>query len=359
MNDLPQNNPSQLSEAEIEELMRKLLHKEDTWVEWGLGCQTLQKAGYSPQKIFEATGFQGSQQNLVIVAAQVYQSVAQEGASEELLSYLKGPRSDVLYEFRVLNQQQRAMAAQLAQAKQLDVDEAREVAKAIKEFSRYSQLPAGFSSDPGDAVAYQCWKLARQKKDLQERSRLIAKGLKFAQSQTARQQIEQLLSDFTVIPSRTAPLMPVYRLEAEEQLPRIVPVAGTLPLTVTELEAVSALKVTEPFSVVEYSGNGALVSLPGWQAILKTVEPVVIFTRSDELPNPLQGAPETVLVVIDRQIKEWDENSYFLVEKEGKLELQWFEHSPQLNILGKVILVLRQKKILDENNITEPWQMDD
>ncbi|MBR8828089.1 MAG: hypothetical protein DSM107014_09350 [Gomphosphaeria aponina SAG 52.96 = DSM 107014] len=359
MNDLHQNNPSQLSETEVAQLVRKLLHKEDTWVEWGLGCQKLQKSGYSPQKIFEETGFQSSQQNLVIVAAQVYESIVKEGVSQEVLSYFKGPRSDVLYEFRILNQQQRATAATLATEKKLAGDEARDVAKAIKEFSCYAQLPAGFEDHPGDAVAYQCWKLARQKKDLQERSRLIAKGLRFAHSQTARQQIEQLLSDFTVVPGRTAPLLPVYRLEAEEELPRLVPVVGTLPLSVQELEAVVPLMSVEPFGMVEYSGNGAMVPLPGWQVILKTVTPVVLFSQTDQLPQPLPGLPEPVLVVVDLKLREWDENSYFLVEKEGPLELQWFEHCPELKIWGKVILILRQKKILDEQNLTEPWQMDD
>ena len=65
---MPQNHKIELEEAEAKEIMRSLLHKEDTWVEWGKKCQILQKAGYSPMKIFEDTGFQASQQNLIIVA---------------------------------------------------------------------------------------------------------------------------------------------------------------------------------------------------------------------------------------------------------------------------------------------------
>ena len=356
MNNLPNHSP-QLSEEEAAQLLRSLLHKEGSWVDWGKACQKLQKAGYSAPKIFEETGFQASQQNLVIVAAQVYETIAEADGSDELLAYLKGPRSDVLYEFRILNQQQRVAVAQVAQEKQLEADSARELAKATQELSR-SQLPEGFTKHPGDAVAYQCWRRARQKKDLQERSRLIAKGLKFAHSQSAREAIEKLLSDFTITPSRTAPLMPVYRLEAEDDLPRIVPVAGSYPLTKAEFEAVSSLESHEPFRIVD-SGSNPMVPLPGWQAVLKAQDPVVIVYQSDRLPKPLSGKPETVLVVVDRDSTEWNVNSYFLIEQNEQLELKWFEELPNLLILGQVVLVLRPKKILDEGNITQPWQMDD
>jgi len=95
----------------------------------------------------------------------------------------------------------------------LDADEAREVARDIRIF-----LPPNVASwvfrPSRRRPAYQCWKLARQKTDLQDRSRLIAKGLRFAHTQTARQQIEQLLVDFTVA-SASGSQLPFYRLESE------------------------------------------------------------------------------------------------------------------------------------------------
>jgi hypothetical protein len=47
------------------------------------------------------------------------------------------------------------------------------------------------------------------------------------------------------------------------------------------------------------------------------------------------------------------------VEIDNNVSLQWFDSPPDLNILGQLVLILRAKNILDENNITEPWQMDD
>jgi hypothetical protein len=359
MTEHPQDTSLKLSDEEASELLRSLLHKEGTWIDWGKKCLQLQKAGYPSQIIFEQTGFQSSQQNLIVVAAQVYDSLLQANLTEEILAYVRGPRSDVLYEFRILNQEQRAAAVELAYQRRLDADEAKDAAKAIQDFSRLSQVPAEFTKRAGDAVAYQCWKRARQIKDLQERSRLIAKGLKFAQSVTAREAIERLLSDFTMTSSRSAPLLPLHRLEQEEELARVVPVVGRWPVTRQALESVAAIAVEEPFGLISYGGSGMMVPLPGWQAILKAIDPVVLLCNTEQLPINLSGRVEEVLVILERAIAQWDVNSYFLVEREGNLIFQWFEEAPTIPLLGQIILVLRPKRILDENNLIEPWQMDD
>lgn len=358
MSNMPQNSPMPISEAEAEELMRSLLHKEGSWVEWGQICQKLQKAGYSTQRIFEDTGFQNSQQNLVIVASQVFDNLARANVAPEVLAYFKGPRSDVLYELRVLNQQQRVDAALLAYDKKIDVDGTHLVVKAIKDVSRMSQLPQAFTNSPGDWVAYLSWKRAKSQKDLQQRSRLIAQGLKFAHSATAREAIEKLLSDFSVVKSVSEPLLPLYRLEQEEELPRIVPLAGSYPLNSQDIAGVNQVTSKSPFSQIAADG-GTYIPIPGWQAVLKAEDPVGYLCPSDRLPKYLGGKVEEVLVLLDRANQDWDVNSYFVVELEGKLELRWFETEPEAPIVGQLVLILRPKRILDEGNITEPWQMDD
>jgi len=350
---------NELSEENAAELLRSLLHKEGSWVDWGKSCQKLQKAGYSAQIIFEKTGFQTVQQNLIIVASQVYESLVNSDVSETVLKYFLGPKSDVLYEFRVLNHKRRAAAAETAYEKNLDHEVAKELAKAIQEFTRFSQLPSGFTDNPGDAIAYQCWKSARQTKDLQTRTRLIAKGLKFAHSASARSAIEQLLSDFSVAPTRKAPLIPLHRVENDEELSRLVPVVGTWPLTREQINAVQAVNIIEPFGMVEYAGTGAIVPLPGWQVVLKAGDPIAFFCQSGELSDALTNKNETVLVVVDRAAKEWDENGFFLIEQGENMMVDWFESAPTVEILGQAIIVLRPKRIFDENNLLEPWQMDD
>lgn len=289
----------------------------------------------------------------------MYNSIEKVGASQAARSHYSTRGSDVLYELRLLTQEERAAAAELTFQHKLDIDEAREVAKAVKDFSRFGTLPEGFESHPGDAVAYHSWKLARQNSDLQERSRLIAKGLRFAHSQTARKQIEQLLTDFTVVPKRPAPLLPFYRLDSEEELPRMIPVVGELPITAQDFKAVPIVEGIEPFGMVKFAGEQAWVPLPGWQILLSAEDPVVILCKSDRFPNQTQNPSQPLLVVVDRQEREWDSNSYFVVDNSGELDFQWFETAPEIPILGKIIVILRPKKILDENVTKDFWQIDE
>lgn len=355
-------NPNQQStntSGEVQELLRSLRRKEGSWVEWGQACQTLQKAGLSSQKIFEETGFEPIQQNQVIVASQVFASMVSAGVSDEVRSHFERIGSDSLYEFRILTQTERAAAATFLLEHKLDSTAAKEVAKALKDYSRLRTLPNGFSDRPGDAMAYHYWRLARQQSDLQERSRLIANGLKFVRSDTARQQIEKLLTDFTVVSRRPAPQLPIYRLEVEEELPRILPLVGKLPLTAEDVKAVPFVEDTGPFRVVKFSGQGAWVPVPGWQVILSAEDPIAILWNSNDLPNQKNNLGEEVLTIVDRAARVWEDNSYFIVEREGLLQMQWFEESPTESLLGRVVLILRPKKILDENVTKDAWQIDD
>lgn len=361
MTDLPPNapNPQDATNDVAKELLRRLRQKQGNWVEWGAAIASLQKTGYNPQEIFEETGFEPNQQNQVIVGSQVYNSLEQSGVSEATRSHFAVRGSDILYELRLLTQEERAVAAELTFEQKLDADEAREVAKAIKEFSRYGTLPEGFSAHPGDAVAYQAWRLARQNTDLQERSRLIARGLRFAHTATARKEIEQLLVDFTSVPKRPAPIPPFFRLDSEEELPRILPVVGQLPLTPQDLKAVPIVEEIQPFRLVKFSGDQAWIPLPGWQTLLNAEDPVAIFATSDRFPKQIYSQPSPVVVVVDRAQRQWNDSSYFVFDNAGELDFKWFETEPEFTILGKVIVIVRPKKILDEEIVKDVWQIDE
>ncbi len=349
-----------LSEAEQDSLFLMLRRKEKNWLEWGKACYLLQRVGHSTQAIFEATGFEPVQQNQVIVAAQVYESLVQGQAEAGVQAHFQQRGSDVLYELRLLNQEQRVKAASLALQQRLELDDAKELAKAYQEFARLRQKPEGFGDDPGDALAYQFWRLARARVDLQDRSRLIAKGLRFAASTPARKKLEELLTDFTVVVSRPAPTMPLYRLETETDLPRVVPLLGTLPLAVqTVTEAGTVQPIEHPFPVVSTAAGGTWLPLPGWPSIVAAQDPIAVETRSETLPNPPAGRSQPVVVVLDRASREWDGESYYGVDRSGQLALDWFEEAPTEPIVGRVVVVLRAPRIFDEDAITVPWQLDE
>jgi len=341
------------------DLLHALRRKKGSWVEWGQAIAHLQKAGYKPAQIFEDTGIEAVQQNQIVVASQVYTSILNANAPEPVLQYFQQKGSDRLYEFRILATAERAAAAEFVVAQNLDANEAHELAKAMKDLFRMRMLPEGFSRQPGDAIAYQCWKTARQHNDLQDRSRLIAKGLKFAQTPGAREAIERLLTDFTVVPKRPAPILPVYRLESAEDLPRVLPVVGELPLSAADLQAVPITDETEPFGMVKFAGQGAWVLVPGWQVVRSAEDPVAILGTSDQLPNPVPGPPEAVLIIVDRSQRQWDADSYFLADLGSQLEIQWLETAPDVPLLGRVLLVVRPKRILDEDLTKDPWQVDE
>lgn len=361
MTSVPPNpsNPDTTA-LDTDALLLQLRRKQGTWVEWGYACQALQKSGMNPQVIFEATGFEPTHQNQVIVAAQVYDSMVAMGLAEATQEHFQHKGSDLLYEMRILSQTDRTKVGEFALAVGLDADSIKDVAKAVKEFSYLTTLPEGFSDHPGDAVAFHYWKLARQQQDLQVRSRLIAQGLRFAHTATARQHVEKLLLDFTVVKAKAAPTLPLYRLETDNELPQILPVAGELPLTAADIQAVPLTLPIEPFSMVTFSGTGAWIALPGWQVLLQAEDPIAVVGSTQDLPNlPAGSKEEPVLIVIDRAQHDWNASSYFLVEQGDSVQIAWFEVAPATRLLGRVILIMRPKRILDEDYTRELWQIDE
>jgi hypothetical protein len=364
MTEIPPGTPDRNSQPDaanenVEDLILLLRRKQRNWVEWGKACQQLQKAGYSSQRIFEETGFEPIQQNQVIVASQVYATLIAAGVSEAVRSRFERTGSDSLYELRILTQSERAAAAEFIVARNLDSEGAREVAKAVKEFSRRSTAPEGFSNHPGDVVAYGYWKVARQHNDLQERSRLIARGLMFAHTQEARQQIEKLLTEFAGGTGRSAPRLPFYRIEANEDLPRLLPIVGQLPLKSDDLKNAPSLQITGSFQMTQVSEQQRLVAIPGWQVIRKAQDPVGILCNTSQLTNQRNEKAEEVLAIVDRKDTQWDSESYFAVDRSGQLEIEWFSDTPAIALLGRVILVLRPKRFLDEALSQDVWQIDE
>ncbi|WP_071516351.1 RuBisCO accumulation factor 1 [Geitlerinema sp. PCC 9228] len=365
-------NPS-LSEREARQLLDALRRQEGTWLDRGRAIWRLQKGGYDPKAIFDETGITTSQQNQLAVASQVYDTSLATQATEQLRSHYAQTGSDILYELRVLSNDERIAVAEFSYQRQLSIADVREVTKAVKDFSRLAEIPEGFTEHPGDAVAYAYWKRARDYSDLQSRTRLIASGLRYAHSETARQKLEHLLSDLAAVPQSKAPTAPTYRVETEIELPRIVPVVGTFPLTPKDLENTPTLGSEDPFQVAKIAKSGEFVPLPGWPVIRQAEDPVAIHAtaRTDAsamsvdalLVSPAEENEvknsEPVLVIIDRAIRTFEAFRYFLVEKEGQLQLTWFDADPQVPLWAEVLLILKPKRIFDEEAMEVSWQYEE
>ena len=350
-----------IAQETIDTIKTQLRRKEGNWVGWGKACHTLQKTGLSPQDIFEATGFEPIQQNQLVVASQVFDAMVTGGVSDKAKAHYEVRGSDSLYEFRILPSDYRAAAADFAFENGLDSDQVKDIVKALRDFTYSDTPPAGFEKTMGDAAAYHYWRLARQQGDLQARSRLIAQSLRFATSAGARSKVEKLLVDFSVVKQKPAPRLPIFRLEDEADAPVIMPVVGQMPIPTDEYKAVPGIDPEEPFGIVKFSGTGAWVPVPGWLVILKAEDPMALLSTCGELPNAPDNmsATEPVMIVVDRAKRDWDEFSYFVVDAGGQLEIQWFDEAPPAQLLGGVILIMRPKRIFDQDYTHEYWQTDE
>ncbi|MCS6781644.1 MAG: RuBisCO accumulation factor 1 [Gloeomargarita sp. SKYBB_i_bin120] len=338
-----------MSDPQHQSWLQQLRRREGTWVEWGYLCQQLQKAGWRAEAIFEETGIEPSTQNRLIVASQVFSSLQ---AQPDLQDYFRHQGSDLLYELRLLSQSQRLACAAFVREKRLDAATTRDVVKAMKELSQY-RVPPEFSDHPGDAVAFQCWRLLRQKPTSADRSRLLARGLRFAHSESARVALEQLLDPGQLEPLPTPPRLPWYRLESALEQPLILTLAGQLPISEAQWRETPVAQPQPPFGVV--TGMPQVVALPGWPVLRAAQAPLALL--APQLPE--MGVQEPVLLVVDREATDWQSDAYFLAVQEGRVELRWFPALPTAPLLGRLILALRAPQIFDPEHLTEPWQYEE
>lgn len=329
--------------------LQQLRRREGTWSDWGQICQHLSKAGWRAETIFEETGLEPSTQNQLMVASQVFASL-QDAQTQ---AYFRTEGSDLLYELRLLSQPQRLACAQFIREKRLDAAATREVVKAIKELSQY-RAPAAFSDHPGDAVAFQCWRLLRQKPASPERVRLLSRGLSFAHTETARLALEQLLDPGARESLPTPPRWPWYRLESALEQPLILTMAGELPLNQQVWLDTPVAQAQPPFGVV--AGIPTVVALPGWPILRSAQAPLALLTR--QLPGEI-GIAEPVLLVVDRQDTTWQAEHYFLVAADQHVTLKWFAAPPESPLLGRLILAVRPPRLLDPEHLHEPWQIEE
>jgi Rubisco Assembly chaperone C-terminal domain/Rubisco accumulation factor 1 alpha helical domain/Rubisco accumulation factor 1 helix turn helix domain len=344
------------TEFDPEVVLLRLRRKEGTWVEWGQDCQQLQKNGYTQQQIFEASGFEPIHQNQLMVAAQVFASMAEVGVQPATTTHFTRIGSDSLYELRILSKKDRAAVADFLVDRGFNSEIAKEVAKAAKDYADLRQLPTGFTDHPGDAVAYQYWRYASQQHDLMEKTRLVARGLLFAHSNTARQQIEKLLGSLSQT-ERANPKLPLYRLESDEELPRFLPVAGKLPLKAADVAAIPRATAVGAFSLVNTTWQ-RWVGLPGWQMVVSAIDPIVVFMTNQDLIKDADE-DEELLMLVDRGVTEWNDFKYFMVDRSGELVIDYFATLPSEPIVGQLVLVLRPKRMLATGDQHDLWQIEE
>ncbi|MDX1976535.1 MAG: RuBisCO accumulation factor 1 [Pseudanabaenaceae cyanobacterium bins.68] len=348
------------------DLFNLLRRKEGNWTDWASACTQLSSQGETTQQIFEQTGFEPIHQNQITVALKVYEGLVQGTASSKVINHFATQDSEMLYELRVLPQSARVELAEFILLHRLDLTTTKEVIKAMRDFAMLSNLPPGFSQHPGDAIAYQCYRNAQKSNQAAQVTKFMLKGLQYVHSASARSLIEQLLTAQTAPPVAPLPKLPIYRLDQDDQLPRLVPVAGKIPITISELKAVPLIDQIEPFGMVAYEGACAWIALPGWDVVRRAIDPLIILANTDtlaeasgqRLPNSFPDRPEQILLLIDRSQRDPESNSYFAIATTEPVTEQIQVALPSANskIYGKLLLVLRERRVLDQAASSDLWQ---
>ncbi|KAL2549157.1 Rubisco accumulation factor 2 [Forsythia ovata] len=370
--------------------MEVLINRMGLWYEYAPLIPSLTQEGFTPATLEEITGIASSEQNRLVVASQVRESLI-ESTDPDTVSYFDPPGySELLYEIRLLNNQQRASAARFIIAQKFDGKETQELAKAMKDFPRrYGDRGwESFNRNlPGDCLGFMYFRQAQEHKTASspELSKAaLERALQVVESDKAKKRVEEELErkggegiGEGDVDSDVLVRVPVVRMAvgevAESSVVAILPVCKAEGREI-ELEAAPwECGMGGEFGVLEAEkGWTRWVVLPGWEpvATLKRGGVAVLFPKAKGVlawKGKKRETDEEILVVADRGRTEVaaDDGFYLVasggngsaeeglkVEKGVKLKEMGVEKS-----LGTVVLVVRPPREENEDQLADDdWE---
>ncbi|KAI8007870.1 hypothetical protein LOK49_LG07G01648 [Camellia lanceoleosa] len=351
----PSSLPSKFSSLDIAGRLDILTNRLALWFEYAPLIPSLFQEGFSPSSLEEVTGISGVDQNRLVVAAQVRDSLIQSSTDPATLSFFDNGGAELLYEIRLLSASQRAAAARYVVENKFDAKGAQDLARAMKDFPRRRGDRGWDSFDytlPGDCLSFMYYRQALENRDpSEERTAGLQVALETAVSEAAKKRI---LGDLEgsggngkdKIGVEDGARVPVVRMKVGK---------WRSPLSV----------------VVAEKGWNRWVVLPGWEPVvgLRRGGVVVAFADAKVLPWKANRwyQEEAILVVADRGRKEVEvDDGFYLVANNGdgndsyglKVErgLALKENGVKES-LGTVVLVVRPPREETENQLSdEDWE---
>lgn len=342
---------------------------------------SLTSEGFTPSTLEEITGITGVEQNRLVVAAQVRETLVECSLDSETLSFFETGGAELLYEIRLLNAKQRADAARFMVRNGFDLKQAQDLARAMKDYPR-RRIDYGwdkFNGDsPGDCLAFWLFRLAQEHAAAaaeESRIKAMEKALEVVESETARNVLVEVLEgkgfakESVIDDAVTVPLVRMKFGEVAESTKVVVLPVCKAEQREFEMEAAPwECSGVGDFGVVEAEKDWRRwVVLPGWQPIagLERGGVAVSFKSGKLLPwkEKRKYKEEPVLVVADRGRKEVvvDDGYYLvlsggngtgdeglIVEKGLTLKEMGVEKS-----LGMVLLVVRPPRWEDEDHLID------
>ncbi|CAA0808216.1 Rubisco accumulation factor 2- chloroplastic [Striga hermonthica] len=357
-----------------------LTNRLGSWFEYAPLIPSLVSEGFTSSTLEELTGIPSVEQNRLVVAAQVRDSLVQL-ADDDTVSFFNSPASpEILYEIRTLNGPQRVAAARFIIAKGLDTGRAaEELARSIKDFPRrYGDR--GWESfqgvSPGDCLAFMYYRQAQEHKSAATSPELsraaLERALEVVETVKGRRRVEEDLDGKAEEESGGVAgevdglvrKVPVVRMALGEVAESSVVVLLPVCCGVEEVEeAPWEVGMGGDFGVVRPErGWKQWVVLPGWA-------PVAGLRRGGVAVEFRDMGEEVRLVVVDRGLREvGSEGSFYLVagagsngdaaggglrvERGAKLKEMGVEVS-----LGTVVLVVRPPRDEVDNQLEDDdWE---
>lgn len=377
----PSPLPETYRDLDLTQRLAVLRDRMGQWYEYAPLIAALNRDGFMPASIEEATGISGVEQNRLVVAAQVRDSLLDEAVAfpaDLVPCFDSHGAPELLYELRFLTARQRADAARHAIDRGLDARGARDVARAMKDFP-YRRAEEGWDAfdgaSPGDCLAFWRFRQSREAIAVEDCVAELERALQVAETDSARARLEVDLErakrraagedvDQDEDDPASRPGVPVVRLQYGE-----IAEASTVLLlpVVREKDGVAAVDAAPRRSstdvdlgIVEVDkGWARWAVLPGWGPVAEAADEAVVVELADGRALPWRSAEEEkVLVIADRRVTEVAEEGLYILEKEGRLVVERGKSLAEQGVAtaaAEVVMVVRPPKEVDDMISDEEW----
>ncbi|KAJ9185804.1 hypothetical protein P3X46_005395 [Hevea brasiliensis] len=383
----PSPLPSQYRSLDTASRLDILANRLGLWYEYAPLIPSLIREGFTPPSIEEATGISGVEQNRLVVAAQVRESLVQSNTDPEIVSAFDTGGAELLYEIRLLSATQRAASARFIIEHKLDVKGAQDLARAVKDYPRRRGEKAWESFDytlPGDCLSFMYYRQSREHKSPSElRTNALEMALDVAESEKAKSAVlSELQGEGEGEDGKEEEMgegirVPVVRLRigevAEATSVVVLPVCMAEEREREILEAPWECGTEGEFGVVvAEKGWKRWVVLPRWEPVvgLEKGGVVVAFADARALPWKVNRwyKEEAILVVADRGRKEVNvDDGFYLMAvddngdgRSGALKVERGSELKKRGVgesLATVLLVVRPpKEETDDQLSDEDWE---
>ncbi|RYR72416.1 hypothetical protein Ahy_A02g006635 isoform A [Arachis hypogaea] len=344
----PSPLPSQFATLDTAGRIEVLANRLGTWHEYAPLISSLIQDGFTPPSIEELTGISGVEQNRLVVAAQVRESLQQSNTDPDVLSAFDTSGAEILYEIRLLS------------------------ARGEKGWESFDYTL------PGDCLSFMYYRQSREHKNpSDQRTSALEQALKVAVTEKAKNTVlEELKGEGDGNEEKEdevgrAVLVPVVRLKygevAEATSVIVLPVCKAEKGENEVMEAPFECRSEGEFGVVRAEKAwGRWVVLPRWEPVATVGRGgvVVSFVDARILPWKVNKyyKEEPILVVADRNNTEVvADDGFYLAKVDGHDDLMVqrgsaLKENGVKESLGTVVLVVRPPKDDTDDQLSdEDW----